>query len=65
MSSCSAAGIVGVSIAVHLQMRGRQTVLLDRQAARRGRPLFGNAGLIQREAVYPHLFPRNLGDLLR
>jgi D-amino-acid dehydrogenase len=57
-------GIVGVSIAVHLQMRGRQTVLLDRQAPGEATS-FGNAGLIQREAVYPHLFPRNLGDLLR
>jgi D-amino-acid dehydrogenase len=57
-------GIVGVSIAVHLQMRGRQTVLLDRQGPGEATS-FGNAGLIQREAVYPHLFPRNLGDLLR
>jgi D-amino-acid dehydrogenase len=57
-------GIVGVSIAVHLQMRGRQTVLLDRQGPGEATS-FGNAGLIQREAVFPHLFPRNLGDLLR
>ncbi len=57
-------GIVGVSIAVHLQMRGRQTLLLDRQGAGEGTS-FGNAGLIQREAVFPHLFPRHLGDLLR
>ncbi len=57
-------GIVGVSIAVHLQMRGRQTVLLDQRAPGEGTS-FGNAGLIQREAVFPHLFPRSLGDLLR
>ena len=57
-------GIVGVSIAVHLQMRGRNTVLVDRQGPGEATS-FGNAGLIQREAVYPHLFPRNLGDLLR
>jgi D-amino-acid dehydrogenase len=57
-------GIVGVSIAVHLQMRGRQVVLLDRQGPGEATS-FGNAGLIQREAVFPHLFPRNLGDLLR
>ncbi|WP_284946987.1 NAD(P)/FAD-dependent oxidoreductase [Acidisoma cladoniae] len=57
-------GIVGVSIAVHLQMRGRNTVLVDRQGPGEGTS-FGNAGLIQREAVFPHLFPRNLGDLLR
>lgn len=58
------AGIVGVSIALHLQMRGRQTILLDRQAPGLGTS-FGNAGLIQREAVFPHLFPRHPGDLLR
>jgi D-amino-acid dehydrogenase len=57
-------GIVGVSIAIHLQMRGRRTVLLDRQGPGEATS-FGNAGLIQREAVYPHLFPRNLVDLLR
>jgi D-amino-acid dehydrogenase len=57
-------GIVGVSIAVHLQMRGRQVVLMDRQGPGEATS-FGNAGLIQREAVFPHLFPRNLGDLLR
>jgi D-amino-acid dehydrogenase len=57
-------GIVGVSIAVHLQMRGRQTVLLDRQGPGEGTS-FGNAGIIQREAVFPHIFPRNPADLLR
>lgn len=56
-------GIVGVSIAVHLQMRGRQTILLDRRAPGEGTS-FGNAGLIQREAVFPHLFPREMGALL-
>lgn len=58
------AGIVGVSIAVHLQMRGLSTVLLDRRPAGEGTS-FGNAGLIQREAVFPHLFPRHIGDLLQ
>ncbi|GAB0114510.1 NAD(P)/FAD-dependent oxidoreductase [Acidisoma sp. C75] len=56
-------GIVGVSIAVHLQMRGRQTLLVDRQAPGTGTS-FGNAGLIQREAVFPHLFPREMGALM-
>jgi D-amino-acid dehydrogenase len=58
------AGIVGVSIATHLQMRGRQTILVDRGGPGEGTS-FGNAGLIQREAVFPHLFPRDLGELLR
>jgi D-amino-acid dehydrogenase len=58
------AGIVGVSIAVHLQARGQQTILFDRRPAGEGTS-FGNAGLIQREAVFPHLFPRDMGELLR
>jgi len=58
------AGIVGVSIATHLQMSGRQTILVDRAGPGEGTS-FGNAGLIQREAVFPHLFPRNIGELLR
>lgn len=58
------AGIVGVSIALHLQMRGRSTVLVDRRGAGE-ETSYGNAGLIQREGVMPHAFPQGLGDLLR
>lgn len=58
------AGIVGVCTALHLQKRGRQTVLLDRRD-----PMletsFGNAGLIQREGVYPYGFPHDFGALIR
>lgn len=54
------AGIVGLGVALNLQERGRSVVLVDR-----GRPgegtSFGNAGLIQREAVEPYTFP---GDWL-
>ncbi|MCB8876526.1 NAD(P)/FAD-dependent oxidoreductase [Acidisoma silvae] len=57
------AGIVGVSIALHLQRLGRQTVLFDRRPAGEGTS-FGNAGLIQREAVFPHAFPRDWRELL-
>ncbi|PKY10175.1 amino acid dehydrogenase [Acidithiobacillus marinus] len=57
------AGIVGVSIALQLQLRGRQTLLLDRQGPGEGTS-FGNAGLIQREAVMPHPFPRALAQML-
>lgn len=57
-------GIVGVSIAVHLQQRGRSVALVDRK--RPGNETsFGNAGLIQREGVYPYAFPRELGALMR
>ncbi len=58
------AGIVGVSVALQLQRRGHQVVLVDRQGPGEGTS-FGNAGLIQREAVFPHGFPRDLATLAR
>jgi D-amino-acid dehydrogenase len=57
------AGIIGVSVAVHLQKRGRQVALIDRKQPG-NETSFGNAGLIQREGVYPYAFPRDLGTLL-
>jgi D-amino-acid dehydrogenase len=39
-------------------------VLVDRQGPGEGAS-FGNGGLIQREAVYPHPFPRSFSELLR
>jgi D-amino-acid dehydrogenase len=66
--SCDAlvlgAGMVGVSVAWHLQARGRATVLLDRRGAME-ETSFGNAGLIQREGVYPYGFPHDFGALAR
>ncbi len=51
-------GIVGTSMALDLALRGRSVALIDR-----GRPgaetSFGNAGLIQSEAVMPYAFPRD------
>jgi D-amino-acid dehydrogenase len=58
------AGIVGVSVAVHLQKRGRTTVLVDRRGAAE-ETSFGNAGLVQREGVYPYGFPHDFGALFR
>jgi D-amino-acid dehydrogenase len=58
------AGIVGVCVAVHLQKRGRRVALIDRKLPG-NETSFGNAGLIQREGVYPYAFPRDLGTLLR
>lgn len=58
------AGIVGVSVAVHLQRRGMSVALIDRKSPG-NETSFGNAGLIQREGVYPYAFPRDLGTLLR
>ena len=57
------AGMVGVSVALHLQRRGRDVVLVDRREPGE-ETSFGNAGLIQREAVYPYTFPRELRVIL-
>ncbi|WP_420135878.1 FAD-dependent oxidoreductase [Rhodopseudomonas sp.] len=59
------AGIVGVSAALHLQQRGRDVVLVDRNAAAGDETSYGNAGLIEVASVQPYLFPRDLGHLLR
>jgi D-amino-acid dehydrogenase len=58
------AGMVGVSVAIHLQRRGRSVLLLDRREPGR-ETSFGNAGIIQREAVRPYPFPRDLKTLFR
>lgn len=57
------AGIVGVSIALHLQARGRDVVLLDRREPGM-ETSFGNAGLIERASVIPYAFPRDFRLLL-
>ncbi len=56
--------MVGVSIALHLARRGRDVLLVDRQGPGEGAS-FGNGGLIQREAVHPHPFPREASEILR
>lgn len=58
------AGIIGVSTAIHLQRRGYQVVLADRKEPG-NETSFGNAGLIQREGVFPYAFPQELGMVLR
>ena len=58
------AGIVGVSVAIHLQRRGRNVLLVDRREPGR-ETSYGNAGIIQREGVRPRAFPRDLTTLLR
>jgi D-amino-acid dehydrogenase len=58
------AGIVGVSVALHLQKRGRSVLLVDKRQPGL-ETSFGNAGLIQREGVYPYGFPHDFGALLR
>ncbi len=56
------AGIVGTTLALKLQEHGHDVVLIDR-----GHPgaatSFGNAGLIERSAVFPYAFPRDFRTL--
>lgn len=58
------AGIVGVATGIHLLRRGRSVTLVDRSAPGH-ETSFGNAGIIQREGVRPHPFPRDLTTLLQ
>lgn len=58
------AGMVGSSIAAHLQKRGRHVVLVDRRYPGE-ETSYGNGGLVQREAVFPHPFPREIAELWR
>jgi D-amino-acid dehydrogenase len=58
------AGIIGICVALHLQKRGRSVVLVDRRGAAE-ETSYGNAGLIQREGVYPYGFPHDFGALIR
>lgn len=58
------AGMVGVCVALHLQKRGRTVLLIDRRGAAE-ETSFGNAGMIQREAVSPHAFPQDLMTIVR
>ncbi len=58
------AGMVGVCAAWHLLQRGHRVTLVDRNPPGR-ETSFGNAGIIQREAVRPYRFPRDLATLVR
>lgn len=58
------AGIVGISVAIHLQKRGRAVALVDRRTP--GFEMsFGNTGLIQHEGMCPYTFPHDLSASLR
>src|SRR5918911_1535691 len=58
------AGIIGVSVAVHLQKRGFAVTLVDGRGPGE-ETSFGNAGLIQSEGIFPYGFPHDFGALLR
>ncbi|BFO02786.1 FAD-binding oxidoreductase [Pseudomonas guariconensis] len=58
------AGIVGVCTALQLRRRGWDVTLVDRRSPGQ-ETSYGNAGIIQREAVMPYPFPRDLATLLK
>jgi D-amino-acid dehydrogenase len=58
------AGIVGVSVALHLAKRGLAVALLDRGDPGQGTS-YGNAGIIEGNTLFPAKFPAGLGALLR
>lgn len=58
------AGMVGTSIAWHLQKNNSQVLLLDKKLPG-SETSYGNAGLIQREAIHTHPFPRQLTEMIR
>ncbi len=58
------AGMVGTATALELQARGLDVTLVDRRGPGQ-ETSFGNAGVIQREAVEPYAFPRDPRFLLR
>lgn len=58
------AGIVGTSIAWHLQKNHSQVLLLDKKSPGE-ETSYGNAGIITREAVNTKPFPRSFREILR
>jgi len=59
------AGMVGVSAALHLQKRGRDVILVDRHEMAGEETSFGNAGMIECASVFPYMFPRDPGEIIR
>ena len=57
-------GMIGVCTALQLRLRGAEVILVDRRAPGL-ETSYGNAGIIQREAVEPYAFPRNLAAILK
>jgi D-amino-acid dehydrogenase len=59
------AGMVGVGAALHLQKRGRDVILVDRHNLAGEETSYGNAGIIESASVFPYMFPRDFGQILR
>jgi D-amino-acid dehydrogenase len=56
------AGMVGVATSVHLQKRGWSVALVDRKEPGR-ETSYGNAGIIQSEALRPYPMPHGISEL--
>lgn len=56
--------MIGTCTALQLALRGHQVTLVDRRTPGR-ETSYGNAGVIQCDAVEPYAFPRDWGTLLR
>jgi len=57
--------MVGVGAALHLQKRGRDVILVDRHELAGEETSYGNSGIIECTSVFPYMFPRHLGEILR
>jgi D-amino-acid dehydrogenase len=58
------AGIVGVSVALHLVKRGLAVALVDRSEPGQGTS-YGNTGIIEANTLFPAAFPASLKSLIR
>ncbi len=58
------AGIIGVSVALHLVKRGLAVALVDRGEPGQGTS-YGNAGIIEANTLFPAAFPLSLKSLIR
>jgi D-amino-acid dehydrogenase len=58
------AGIVGVSIALHLAKRGLSVALIDRSGIGEGTS-YGNTGIVEGDTLFPQAFPSSWTALLR
>jgi D-amino-acid dehydrogenase len=58
------AGIVGVSVGLHLAKRGLSVALIDRRAPGE-ETSYGNAGIIEGNTVFPPAFPASFASVLR
>ncbi|MBO0661199.1 FAD-binding oxidoreductase [Jiella sp. MQZ9-1] len=58
------AGMAGVGAGLALQERGRRVAIVDRKPNFAAETSFGNAGIIQAEAVEPYAMPTDLASLI-